>query len=324
MPIDPILAPFLADLPPLPEEIDDFHAWRAEGDQAANALIDQISEPAPPGVERREVQIPVDGGAVDLHVFTPATPGPHPVHFYIHGGGWVAGSIHHTYIDILCSERAVGADCIVVTVEYRKAPEHKFPTGLNDCYAALLWIAEHTADLDARADLITIGGGSAGGNLAAAIALKARDEGGPRLALQLLEVPALDLTLTAPSQRRNATGYGLTAHDAVRMVQWYLASPEQSRHPYVSPLLAPDLSLLPPAYILSAEYDPVCDDGSAYVDRLTQAGVPATFSLQHGQIHSSPAMTRLLPAARAWREEVLTVLRSTHQQTTHPQVTDAH
>ncbi len=324
MPVDPILVPFLPGMLPLPEEIDDFHAFRTKEDQAANAFVDQICEPAPPGAVRREVQIPVDGGTVALHIFTPAGPGPHPVHFYIHGGGWVGGSIHHTYIDILCSERAVGADCVVVTVEYRKAPEHKFPTGLNDCYAALLWVAEHTDELGARADLITIGGGSAGANLAAAVALKARDEDGPQLALQLLEVPALDLTLSAPSHQRNATGYGLTANDIHKLLGYYLASPEQARHPYASPLLADDLTGLPPAYILSAEYDPLCDDGPAYTRRLTEAGVPATFSLQEGQIHVSPAMTKILPAARAWREEVLSSLRNTHQQATHPQVTDAN
>ena len=110
MPVDPILVPFLPGMLPLPEEIDDFHAFRTKEDQAANAFVDQICEPAPPGAVRREVQIPVDGGTVALHIFTPAGPGPHPVHFYIHGGGWVGGSIHHTYIDILCSERAVGAE----------------------------------------------------------------------------------------------------------------------------------------------------------------------------------------------------------------------
>lgn len=309
MPVDPILAPLLADLAPLPEEIDDFPAFRAQETEAGNAMVDQLTEPAPEGARRRVIRIPVDGGSIDLHIFTPSTPGPHPAHLYLHGGGWVGGSIKHTYIDIVCSERAVLADCVVVTAEYRKAPERKFPTGLNDSYTALLWVADYVDELGLTG-LITIGGGSAGANLAAAVALKARDEGGPHLALQILEVPALDLTGSAPSMTRNATGYGLTAADALRCIAYYLDSPDQAKDPYASPLLAHDLRGLPPAHIQSAEYDPVCDDGQAYATRLSQAGVTATYSIYHGQIHISPGLTRILPAARTWRDEVVRVLRA--------------
>lgn len=314
MPVDPILTPLLPNLPPMPEEIDDFHAFRLQSAQGAEAMIGQLTEPAPAGAERRVVQIDVEGGSIDLHIFTPDDPGPHPVHLYLHGGGFIGGSIKEKFIDIVCSERAVLAGCVVVAVDYRKAPEHKFPAGLNDCYTALLWVHEHADELGIRRDLITIGGGSAGANLAAAVALKTRDQAGPRLALQVLEVPALDLTLTADSHRRNATGYGLTAADVKACVGYYLTTPEDVQNPYVSPLLAPDLSGLPPAHITSAEYDPLCDDGQAYANRLREAGVPATFSLQHGQIHISPGLTKLLPAARTWREEVLTALRTAHQQ----------
>jgi acetyl esterase len=143
--------------------------------------------------------------------------------------------------------------------------------------------------------------------------LKARGEGGPPLALQLLEVPALDLTLSLPAHQRNGTGYGLTG-EVVRMLgPLYLNTPEDARNPYASPLLAADLSGLPPAHIMSAEYDPVCDDGEAYAQRLNDAGVPATFSLQRGQIHISSSLTKILPAARSWRDEVITVLRNTHR-----------
>lgn len=204
------------------------------------------------------------------------------------------------------------ADCVVVTAEYRKAPEHQFPVGLNDSYAALLWMDEHADDLGIRRDLITIGGGSAGANLAAGIALKARDENGPRLALQILDVPALDLTMTAPSFERNATGYGITTAYAKAMVNLYLASPQDARNPYASPLLAQGLSDLPPAYILPAEYDPLCDDGAAYAARLEEAGVPVTLSLQRGQFHGSSLLTKILPAARSWRDESIAALRAAH------------
>lgn len=312
MPLDPLLEPLVAAAPQLPEEIEDFDAYRAQEEaNSAGALFD-ILEPAPEGATRREVQIPVKNGSITLHIFTPATPGPHPAHLYLHGGGWIGGSIHSKYTAVVCAERAVLADCVVVTAEYRKAPEYKFPTAIDDSYAALLWTVDHALVLGIQPGLITIGGGSAGANLAAGVALKSRDEAGPRLALQILEVPALDLTLAAPSYARYGTGYGITSQYMKTCVRYYLDKPEDVRHPYASPLLATDVSGLPPAYILPAECDPLCDDGEAYARRLVESGVPATNSLQHGQIHGSAALTKLLPAARAWRDEVIEVLRRTH------------
>lgn len=314
MPVDPIIQPLLAGLAPLPDVIDDFAQFRKDETDAGNAIVDQLCEPAPEGAVRRVVEIPVDDGVIDLHTFTPSTPGPHPVHLYVHGGGWIGGSIKHKYIDIVGAERAVGADCVVVAVEYRKAPEHKFPTGLNDCYAALLWVVDHADELGVRKDLITVGGGSAGANLAAALTLKVRDEGGPRISFQVLEVPALDLTMSAPSLQRNATGYGLTLDTIERVIDYYLPNPEDAQNPYASPLLASDLTGLPPAYIVSAEYDPIADDGEAYAKRLHEAGIPVTYSLQRGQIHISPGLTKILPAAREWRDDVIAALRDANQQ----------
>lgn len=313
MPIDPVLEPLLPTLVGLPDVID-FDQFRRDETVSINTMIDQVCEPAPAGARRSEVNIPVEGGSIELHIFTPSTPGPHPAHLYIHGGGWVAGSIKHKYIDIVGAERAVGADCVVVAVEYRKAPEHKFPTGLNDCYAALLWIADHADELGVRDDLITVGGGSAGANLAAALTLKVRDEGGPRIRYQILEVPALDMTGSSPSMERNATGYGLTANDAKRLAAYYLSTPEEARNPYASPLLAADLAGLPAAYIISAEFDPLADDGEAYAQRLRDAGVPVTYQLALGQIHISPGLTRILPAARTWRDGVIAALRTANEQ----------
>lgn len=313
MPLDPILKPLLADSPPLPTVIDDFDAFRAEENAGADAAADTLMEPAPAGAHRSVHSIPVEEGVIDVHVFTPETAGPHPAHLYLHGGGWIGGSIKQKGIDILCTERAVFADCVVVTVEYRKAPEHQFPVGLNDCYAALLWLVDNAARLRIRRELITIGGGSAGANLAAAVTLRARDENGPPLSLQILDVPALDLTMNAPSFDRNATGYGITTEYARAMADLYLKVPDDARHPYASPLLADDLSGLPPAYILPAEYDPLCDDGAAYAARLKAAGVPVTLSLQEGQYHGSSALTKILPAGRAWRDETIAALSAINQ-----------
>jgi acetyl esterase len=312
MPLDPILVPILNAVPPLPATIDDIDAYRAEEAAGAAASVDDLMEPAPEGATRRVVQIPVDGSEVELHIFTPNTTGPHPGHLYVHGGGWIGGTIHDKGIDILCTERAVHADCVVVTVEYRKAPEHQFPVGLNDAYAALVWMDENAEKLGIRRDVLTIGGGSAGANIAAGIALKARDEQGPQLVFQILDVPALDLTMQAASFERNATGYGITTAYAQAVRDLYLADPDDARNPYASPLLADDLTGLPEAYLLPAEYDPLCDDAAAYAARLEEADVPVTLSLQKGQWHGSSLMTKILPAGRAWRDEQLAALRAVH------------
>ena len=313
MPLDPFLQPLVANLPPFPEEIDDFPAFRAQESAGAGAIVEQFTEPGPAVRSQRTVSIPVESGAIDLKIYHPEGDGPHPAHLYIHGGGWIGGTIHTPYIDITCQERCAGAKCVVVTVEYRKAPEHPFPTGLNDCHAALTWMFEHADDLGIRTDRVTVGGGSAGANLAAALCLKLRDENGPRLALQLLEVPALDLTLTSPSMDRNSTGYGLDLRTIKRLLPYYLPSTEDVTNPYASPLLATDLSGLPPAYIMSAEYDPLCDDGQRYAERLTEAGVGATFSLQKGHIHISSALTKVMASAREWRTEMIAALTKANE-----------
>src|SRR3954468_10479287 len=169
MPVDPFLAPLLATLPPLPDEVDDFPAFRAQETAVGEALIAQLAEPAPAIGSRQVVAIPVDGRTIDLHLFAPIGSGPHPVHLYVHGGGWISGSPAHPAVDITCAERAAGAGCVVVAVDYRKAPEHPFPVGLNDCHAALSWVVEHADEVGVRSDLITIGGGSAGPHLVGAL-----------------------------------------------------------------------------------------------------------------------------------------------------------
>lgn len=312
MPIDPFLEPVLASLPPLPE-ITDFPAWRREGDAAADAMTQQLVLPGPAVRERREVTIETGTGTIDLAVYVPDLDGPLPVHLYIHGGGWIAGTIKHAFVDIIARERSVFAGCVVVTVDYRKAPEHQFPTGLNDCYAALTWIVEHADELNVRTDAVTVGGASAGANLAAALTLKARDEGGPRIAFQLLEVPALNLAADLPSREVYGRGYGLTVADMHRMVGYYLPTPADAENPYASPLLATDLAGLPPGHIMAAEFDPLRDDGEHYAARLNEAGVDATFTLGAGHIHNSPAFTKAMAAAAAWRDEAVDVLRKVNQ-----------
>ena len=309
MPLDPFLAP-LMPMPALPETIDDFPAWRAEAAAGAGALIQQLVEPAPDGVDIVEVTLPVDGGTIALKVYRPhGVTGLLPAHLYIHGGGWVAGDISDQFIDITCAERAAGAQCVTVAVNYRKAPEHPFPTGLNDCDAALRWMVDEASTLGIDPERIAVGGGSAGGNLAAALCLKTRDENGPSILFQLLEVPALDLTLSLPSHTdpELGTGYALHTVDTVRMIDWYLQGQDRS-DPFVSPLLASDLSGLPPAHLMAAEYDILRDDAAAYAARLNEAGVAATATLQPGHVHGSSAFTKVMPSARAWRDEAIQAL----------------
>ena len=245
-----------------------------------------------------------------MRIYQPASLGPHPIHVFYHGGGWMAGTIEETFVDVVCRERTGLAEYVSAAVEYRLAPESKFPIPLEDSYAALKWIVEHAAEYDGDPQRVTIGGGSAGANLAAAVALKARDENGPRITFQVLEVPALDLTMGSPSIAMYGGGeYPLSKADLDMCIEAYLRSPIDATDPYASPLLAEDLSNLPPALILSSEFDPLQMDGSRYADRLADAGVAVTFTLGEGQVHGSSQFTKLLPESAAWRDQVVAALR---------------
>lgn len=315
MPLDPFLVPLMEALPATDySAIQDYPAFRRQTSEMVDALAAQLIEPGPAVGDVSDVVLPVDGGFIDLRVYRPAGNGPFPAHLYIHGGGWLVGDVHNVAVDAFCRERAVGASCVVVSVNYRKAPEHPFPTGLQDCYAALTWISDHAEELQVRSDLITVGGGSAGGNLAAGLTLKVRDEGGPAIAFQLLEVPALDLTLSLPSHQTYGTGYALNLADVQEMLRLYLPDAAAATNPYASPLHADELAGLPPAHIMSAEFDMLRDDGSLYAERLQQAGVPATFALHAGHVHPSVGFTKVMESARVWREEVLDTLRRVHAQ----------
>ncbi|MGQ4383758.1 alpha/beta hydrolase [Streptomyces sp. SAS_270] len=315
MPVDPVLLPFLP-VAPMPDDID-FPAFRAQDAAGGDALINQVAEPGPDVAERRVETIPVGGGTIELGIFRPVADETLPLHMYVHGGGWVGGSGLSLSTEIIARERAVGAHCVVITVNYRKAPEHPFPVPLQDCQAALEWAIEHAEQLGIDTNMITLGGGSAGANLVAALCLKLRDENGPAIALQLLEVPPVDLTMSLPSYSDPDLGtkYALHRQDVERVARYYLGEDGDPTHPYASPLLADNLAGLPPAYIMPAEFDLLRDNGPAYADALNKAGVPAQSSLQLGHVHPSSTFTKIMAGARAWREEVLDVLRATHAGT---------
>lgn len=256
--------------------------------------------------------VPVDGGEIVVRAYTPAGDGPFPAFLHIHGGAWVLGSIDWPVFASFAREVAARTPCVVLDVEYRLAPEHRFPIPVEDCYAALLWLAEQATELGVDPARIAVGGDSAGANLAAAVCLMARDRGGPPIVAQLLEIALPDHAglETYPSATEFATGFGIETAGLVAGRDFYYAEPADARDPYASPMLADDLSGLPPAHIMTSEFDPLRDNGEAYGRLLQDAGVPTTISRQLGHIHGSSVLLhpRWAPA-RAWRDEVVDVLR---------------
>jgi acetyl esterase len=240
---------------------------------------------APPDVgEVSERTIQGPGGDLRMRIYRPARVGPFPVLAFFHGSGFVLCSLD-TH-DGMCRHLCAGAGCVVVSVDYRLAPEHKFPAGLDDCVVATRWIAGHAAELDGDAERMAVAGDSAGGNLAAAAALRIRDEAGPKLCGQLLIYPVTDyFEPGTPSYQENAEGYGLTRDTMIWFWNHYLSDPAEGADPLASPLRARDLSGLPPALVMTAEYDPLRDEGDQYADKLRAAGTPAVTSRWPGMNH---------------------------------------
>lgn len=227
-----------------------------------------------------DVEIEGPNGAIAMRVYEPEDGGtaeePRPALLFFHGGGWALGDLE-TH-DVAARALANAAGCVVVSVDYRRAPEAPFPAPLEDCYAATAWLADDPelelgGDVGIDAERIAVGGDSAGGTLATGVALLARDRGGPGLVRQLLVYPAMDHSFDTDSYTENANGYFLTRSDMEWLWDEYLETDLDGRHPYASPLRA-DLADLPPATVLTCGFDPLRDEGRAYADRLEAAGVP--------------------------------------------------
>jgi acetyl esterase len=281
MPLDPQAKELLDTLasigaPPL-------HDMSVEEARLANRkLFISRGEPEPVGqVEDR--RIPGPAGDISVRIYTPQGNGPFSILVYLHGGGWVVGNLD-TH-DAQCRALTNAAGCVVVSVDYRLAPEHKFPAGLEDCDAALQWVAAHAEVLRGDPTRLAIGGDSAGGNLAAVVALCARDRGAPRLVFQLLVYPATDMHCDTVSHQDNAEGYLLTRDAIMWFRNHYLPEASDLSDPLLSPLLALDLRELPPALIVTAEFDPLRDEGEAYAARLRKADVPVELRHYDGMIH---------------------------------------
>lgn len=250
----------------------------------ARARFEALPALEGPPVGRIEDRMaPGPGGDVPVRVYWPEGEGPRPAFMYFHGGGWLVGSVANQDGTVRHLVRESG--CVGISVEYRMAPEHRFPTAAEDCYTATKWAADNAASLGIRPGRLAVLGVSSGGNLAAAVALMARDRAAPDLALQTLVVPVLARDFTTASYLEKADGPGLTR----RRMQWYwdlyLRDESDAANPYAAPAAAESLAGLPPALVLTAEYDVLRDEGRRYAERLQEAGVPTTHLDYAGMTH---------------------------------------
>lgn len=234
-------------------------------------------------METRTIRGP-DGDDLKVRVYRPEGTGPFACGLYFHGGGWVLNTID-THCDVV-QRLAEAAGCVFVSVDYRLAPEHKYPAAVEDAYAALNWVVQNARDLQIDPARIAVSGDSAGGNIAAALCLMTRDRSGPPIAFQALIYPITDCDLERPSYVENADGYFLTTSQMRWFWNHYVSTPEQMRESYASPLRAASLRGLPPALILTAEFDPLRDEGEAFAAALREAGVPVELTRYDGLIHA--------------------------------------
>jgi acetyl esterase len=245
------------------------------------------------------------GGELPVRIYRPSLDPDLPVIVFFHGGGWVLCDLDSH--DGLCRLTANAVGAVVVSVGYRLAPEHPYPAAPEDCYAATEWVSRHGEELGVDVGRLAVMGDSAGANLAAVVALMARDRGGPAIAYQCLIYPVTDYDFDTASYRDNATGYYLTA----TAMQWYwdqYVAPEQRNDPYVSPLRAPDLSGLPATYLITAQFDPLRDEGGAYAARLAEAGVPVQTKVYDGAFHGFFSMGTALPVGKLANTEAFAAL----------------
>lgn len=293
MTVDPRLLPVLEANVPKPGPEFTVTEARARATEFQARIRDAYYRPAPEPAAVEDLEIAVDGGTIALRGYRPRGDAPFPVHVYIHGGGFWLGSIEGS--DAACREICVASGALVVSVGYRLAPEHKFPVPAEDCYAALCWVADHASGLGGDPGTISVGGESAGGNLAAVTALMARDRRGPEIGLQILSIAVTDLTGSQPSVGAFADGYLLSRAGMRTQRQHYLPDDVDPRQAYVSPLFAPDLRGLPPALVVTMEFDPHRDEAEGYAHRLAEAGVTTVQRRYLGHVHGSAMFTRLLP-----------------------------
>jgi acetyl esterase len=259
-----------------PEEIRTDRAAKADVMAALAGPLQEVAR-----VEDRTIPGPAQ--PIPIRVYWPEAGKNLPALIYFHGGGWVIGNIES--VDRTCRALANASGCVLISVDYRLAPEHKFPAAVEDADAAVRYVAEHAGEFDIDPNRIAVGGDSAGGNLATVACLIARDRGGPKIAFQLLVYPVTDYNDSRASLHEFAQGYFLTSTMMDYFWAHYLASPADGRHPHASPIKAASLAGLPPAMVITAECDPIRDQGEAYAQRLRESGVPVSAKRYEGAIH---------------------------------------
>jgi acetyl esterase/lipase len=275
--------------------------------RAYGAASNAMRPPGPEVGEVRDGELAGAAGALRYRLYRPATPGPHGIVTYFHGGGWVLGDLDSD--DPFCRFLCVHADAIVVSVDYRHAPEARFPAAADDAFAAVRWIAAHAAELGGTPGRVVVCGWSAGGNVAAVACRLARDAGGPAIAGQVLITPVTDCDWTRASYVENGEGYFLTTP----LMRWFwehYADPADRTDPKASPLRAGSLAGLPPALVVTCEFDPLRDEGAAYAAALAQAGVPARELRGRGMIHMSVPGVDVMLSANGIRHEIADTLRT--------------
>lgn len=278
------------------------------GAEGARAFVNEFNKSRPAGRPIGDIvdgTLPVADGALPYRVYKPATPGPHPVVVYFHGGGWVLGDEQSD--EPFCRDMVRRTGMMFVSVGYRHAPEHRFPTAAEDGYAATRWIAEHAEELGGKAGPVLVAGWSAGGNVAAVTCQLARDRGGPEIAGQLLICPVTDCSFDRSSYNDNATGYFLTRS----LMYWFwdlYCSPADRTDPRVSPLRGKAAGL-PPAFVVTCEFDPLRDEGIAYAEAMSAAGVPVEQLKAHGHFHSSFTMVDVVITGVPGRVQMAEALR---------------
>ncbi|QOZ09895.1 alpha/beta hydrolase [Bradyrhizobium sp. CCBAU 51765] len=278
---------------------DEARAYYSQARFATNPDAPEIARVAP-------LAIPAPHGTIPARLYVPKEPRQHdglsPALVFFHGGGWVIGDLDSH--DVVCRQLAAEGALIVISIDYRLAPEHKFPAAADDAIAATKWIAAHARNLGVDASRLSIGGDSAGGNLAAVVALAARDAGGPALAGQVLIYPATDFAMTHGSHSEPETSVLLT-HSVIRWFRDHYLNGAADIHDWrASPARAQNLAGLPPAYVLTAGADPLRDEGDEYAERLRQAGVPVTYKHFPGQFHGFFTMGKLLRQANVAVSEI--------------------
>lgn len=306
MPLDPAVKAMLENMKAAGfPELDSLPPVQLRKVTAEMFAAQRLKPEAIARVEDRK--IPGPAGSIPVRVYTPSGNGPFPVLVFYHGGGFVIGDLDSH--DGVCRALANQAGCVVVAIDYRLAPEHKYPAAVEDCFAATRYVSEHPTEFNIDPKRLAVGGDSAGGNLSAVVSILARDRKAPAIAFQLLVYPATDMACDTYSHK-TFTDYFLTDRSIRYFLGHYLRDAADKKDPQASPALAANHQGLPPALVITAEFDPLRDEGEAYCAKLKAAGVPAKFTRYDGMIHGFFTMGEMLPQGKKAVAEASAALRA--------------